>query len=111
MKNTKRHEGRKGAIEIPTLLCLFVFFVAILPLVGYFSVFSFNASATLMRPSPLVSSCLNCSGVPKNSFRDRSPSLFLSMLVNQDGAVGAAGRVVIARAAGAGDASSSCTCG
>src|SRR4029079_13433996 len=72
-----------------SFLCIFVSFVAIH--VFHFSVLSLSASATVNRPSPFTSSCLSCSVVPRNSLRDRSPSLFLSMLVNQLGAVGAAG--------------------
>src|SRR4051812_5735689 len=78
---------------------------------GHFPALNFKASGMLSKPSPLVSSCLNCSVVPRNSPRERSESLFLSMLVNQLGAAGDVLRLVVLRAATVGDAKSSCTCG
>ena len=34
----------------------------------------FHRFGDAQRPSPSASNCLNCSDVPKNSLRDRSPS-------------------------------------
>jgi hypothetical protein len=98
-KKARKELGEESTFATGLMLCFcdFLLFVAVYVCcnseeqifgLDYLPVFSFNASGTLSSPSPFVSSCLNCSVVPKNSLRDRSPSLFLSMLLNQAGAVG-----------------------